>query len=256
MKKTLLLGVLVLAGCRTSGKGSELKDDETGGPTQTRPTWIKSPEAIEGTITQAWGISMTDKDRWKYLGSMYSMLGGTLVLNTKSLIDQPNELFLLGLDNLSAWLAQQLVDKQAAAEAGQKDHAFDGLGFSTDDAASCFADDAKDWCDFKDKVTLDMLTKAGADPANLSKQQKKRVMHNIQDIGEFMLLAIDNTLQMPGQNRHAAQYLLDEVFLDSLKGAPLTAEREKAAWKNVIYTIMMSGGFYLEAPADPTPVAH
>ncbi len=250
---TFAVLALALAGCRTTpprGGGAELKAGPSGiGPTQTRPTWIKSPESIEGTITSAWGLQVSEAERWKYLQSIYSMLGGTQVLSSKSLVDQPNELFALGLDNLSGWLSGRLVDKETALEAEAKEHSFDGLSLSDEDAG-CFADDGKDWCDLKDGVRLDSLAKAGVDPkAPLSKEWKKRLMHNVQDIGEFMLLAIDNTLKMPGGQRHAADYLVSEVFVPSFPGgAPATVEQEKTAWKNVIYTILMSGGFYLEAP--------
>lgn len=250
MKKTLLLcGLVALVGCRTPGSKSALKAGNEG-PAYARPGWIKTPEAIEGTITKAWGLSLTEKDRWKYLQSMYSMLGGTLVLNTKSLVDQPNELFVLGLDNLSTWLAGRLVEKQGELTGQSKTYLFEGLGFAEEDSGNCFADDAKDWCDFLDGVKLTSLTDGNVNPASLSKQWKKRLMHNIQDVGEFMLLAVDNTVKMPGSEKHAAQYLLDEVFLPTFGGAAATKEKEAEAWKNVAYTILMSGGFYLEAPVE------
>lgn len=239
------MGLCAAAGCRTSGSSSTSSGPE--GPVHSRPGWIKSPEAIEGTISEAWGINLTDQDRQQYLQSMYSLLGGTLVLNTKSLVDQPNELFVIALDNLSTWLSGKLMEKQATQGVT---YVFDGLGFSGPDAGACFKDDARDWCDFRDEVKPDSLTAAGVDPANLPKEWKKRLMHNVQDVGEFMLLAVDNTLKIPGEERHAAEYLIDEVFLKELAGQPLTAEREAEAWKKVVYTILMSGGFYLEAPAE------
>lgn len=236
-----LSALTLLAGCRTTA--SRVSEGEGGGPTQTRPTWIKSPEAIEGTIHDAWGLRMTDEERFRYLQSIYSILGGTMVHNYRSLVSQPNELFLLGLENLSRWIATQLVAKEAA----QANAVFEGLGFASADAG-CFADDAKPWCDFKDGVTLTSLTDNGLDPSSLSLEWKKRLMHNVQDVGEFMLLAVDNTLKIPGTEMHAAQYVLDDVFLDALQGGPVTAERERAAWERVIYVILLSGGFYLEAP--------
>lgn len=246
---TLLLGA-TLSACRTASKSEALENDQ--GPAATRPGWIKSPEAIEGTITQAWGINMSSAERWRYLQSMYSMLGGTLVLNTRSLVDQPNELFVMGLDNLSTWLADKLVDKQGQTT-GSDLYLFEGLGFADADASNCFDNDQVPWCDKLDGVKVDSLSAANLTGASLPLAWQKRVMHNIQDIGEFMLLAIDNTLKMPGQERHAAQYLIDEVFLKTLEGQPLSAESERKAWSQVVYTILMSGGFYLEAPADNTP---
>jgi hypothetical protein len=94
------------------------------------------------------------------------------------------------------------------------------------------------------------LSRAGVDTASLSKAWKKRLVHNVQDVGEFMLLAIDDTLKMPGQDRHAAEYLIDEVFLKRLGPGPVTPEAEREAWREVVYTILMSGGFYLEAPVE------
>ena len=65
-----------------------------------------------------------------------------------------------------------------------------------------------------------------------------------------MLLAIDNTLKMPTGDKHAADFLVTDVFLASLKKTPgaATAEREKAAWRAVFYTILMSGGCDFTAP--------
>lgn len=231
----------VVSGCRTTS--SQALDGQAGGPTQTRPTWIKSPEAIEGTIHDAWGLEMSDEDKFRYLQSIYSILGGTMVHSYRSLVSQPNELLLLGVENLSRWIAAQLILK----EAGQGNAVFDGLGLASDDGG-CFADDAMPWCDFKDGVKLTSLSDAGVDVDQLSLEWRKRLMHNVQDIGEFMLLAIDNTLKLPGTETHAAQYVLDEVFLDALRGQPLTAQAERAAWERVIYVILLSGGFYLEAP--------
>ncbi len=249
---SLFLALAVLAGCRTNGSGSSTFAGPEG-PVHTRPGWIKSPEAIEGTITSAWGLAISDDERLTYLQSMYSLLGGTLVLNTRSLIDQPNELFAIALDNLSGWMARKLVERQRIQESQSTPYLFDGLGLATADAANCFVDDSKEWCDFQDGVRLDTLTTAGADLTALPKPMRKRLMHNIQDVGEFMLLAIDNSLKMPAENRHAAEFLLDDVLLATLKGQPLNAANEKAAWQKVTYTILMSGGFFLEAPVEGIP---
>lgn len=237
-----------LAGCRTADRSEVLDGDQ--GPAFTRPGWIKSPEAIEGTITQAWGLPLKNSERWKYLQSMYSMIGGTLVQNTRSLVDQPNELFVMGLDNLSTWLSAKLVQMQIDMATGGESYLFEGLGFATDDVSGCFASDAEDWCDALDGITVTSISAAGLEASALTKDWQKRVMHNIQDIGEFMLLGIDNTLKMPDDDRHAARFLLDEVFVPTLGEGPVTAEKERAAWEAVVHTILMSGGFYLEAPAE------
>ena len=258
LPKLLLPLALALAafGCRTTGRGAEAKATLTG-PTVTRPTWIKSPEAIEGTIVQAWGIPISEKDRWKYLQSIYSMLGGTQVLSSKSLVDQPNELFALAVDNLSGWLSQRLVETEQADEAAGKEHSFDGLGLEGEDAAGCFKDDTKDWCDVKDGVRIGSLAAGAVDVNALPKEWKKRLMHNAQDVGEFMLLAVDNTLMMPNGTQHAADFLVTDVFLPTLRaGGPVSPASEQAAWKAVVYTILMSGGFYLEAPPQTNPTSN
>lgn len=249
-----MLSLASAMSCRHGSSDSDDSDLAANGPTQTRPGWIKSPEAIEGTITQAWGLDVSEQERWKYIQSVYSMLGGTMVLSNRSLLDQPNELYILTLDNMSGWLAEKLVTKQSAATTTDS-YFFGGLGLSGADSQNCFKDDAKDWCDFIDGISTQSLSDSAVTPAaltqGLSKEWRKRLMHNIQDIGEFMLLSVDNTLMIPGDptGRHAAQFLLDDVFLPSLNGE-ISPKAEARAWQNVTRTVLLSGGFYLEAPVQ------
>lgn len=256
--QALLVAVCVgslCMGCQTRRAGtlgSDLASIQDG----TRNIWIKSPESIEGTITKAWGLTISEQEEWQYLDSVYSLIGGTMVSQHEALVRDPNELFVMSLDNLSGFLAHKLIVQEAKLEGAVQPYLFEGLRLSLPDTG-CFDDDTKEWCDVIDGVKADSLSIAGLTTAALTKAWRKRLMHNIQDIGEFMYLSIDNQLMMgDGSGRHSCSYLLDEVFLPALGTGAVTPEMEAKAWEGVIHTILLSGGFYLEAPASQTVSAH
>ena len=250
----LCAGFLCL-GCQTrrgGSFGSDLASIQEG----TRNIWIKSPESIEGTITKAWGLTISEQEEWQYLDSVYSLIGGTMVSQHEALVRDPNELFVMSLDNLSGFLAKKLIVQEAMLEGAAQPYLFEGLQLSPPDAG-CFDDDTKDWCDVTDGVKVNSMSTAGLTSTTMTKSWRKRLMHNIQDIGEFMYLSIDNQLMMgDGSGRHSCSYLLEEVFLPALGSGPVTPDLEAKAWEGVIHTILLSGGFYLEAPASQTVSAH
>lgn len=244
----LVVAVLGVGGCKQSAPGgSEVK---AGGVPAPRPQWIKAPQTIARTVTVSWGIQMDEMTQNDYIGSVYALLGGTSVATMHSPLAKPNELYVLATERLSSWIAKQLVEKQAAAEGASKRSVFEGLETTAvPDSGNCFKDDAKAWCDYDDDVKLSTLTEKSLTPATLTKEWRKRLMHNIQDVGDFLGLEVDNKLTMEGgAEGHACAYLLDQVFLKSLGEGAVTAEKEKAAWERVVLTLMMSGGFYFEAP--------
>lgn len=238
----LLLSVYA---CKTTSNRSKVS---AGGPINARGAWIQSPEAIERTLTTTWGLDLTPDERWRYIRSVYSFLGGTNVADMKVSFDKPNTMFVMAINSLSLFTAQRLLWKQTDMTANGKEYMFEGLGLSEPDT-DCFKNDGKEWCDAIDGVTMTSLTQMNVKGSDLSKEWRKRLMHNIQDIGEFMLLNIDNTMTISdGTNRHAAQYLLEEIFIPALGPDPVTEERERIAWENTVHTMLLSGGFFLSVP--------
>jgi hypothetical protein len=225
---------------------------QTGGGT---PTWHKSPEAITQTIVRTWGIPLTDEERAEQIGRLRSALGGVRVRDQRSSLLRPNELFVLATMSLSTFVAGKLVAREAEVGATTP-YLFEGLDDAETDEAGCFDDPETAWCDFRDEVRIGSLTDAGVDPTALPLAWRKRLMHNIQDIGEFFLLTIDDQLTMPAGDGgsapapHAPAFLLDEVFLPKLAeatlGGALTAEAEGAAWREVVTTILVGGGYFFE----------
>ncbi len=248
----LPLALLIGSGCKTRSGHSQLQ--ELGGPVKIRNAWLQSPESIEGTITKTWGIPMSPAERWRYIRSTYAFLGGTDVASFKSGIDHPNTLFILAISSLSDFVGKQMVERQALLEAKTEPYVFDGLGLSGPDEV-CFKDDKLAWCDAQDQIRLNSLSSASLKASDLNLEWRKRLMHNIQDLGEFMLIDTDNTLMVPdGTDRHAAQYLLEDVFIPRLGEGLITPELEKQAWRDVLFTILVGGGYFVGiTPDDAQP---
>jgi hypothetical protein len=249
--KKHFLALCVLAGLVACSAGDDIAGSEaengTGGPAAIHPGWYKTPEAISETISGAWELSLTNEERAQYIHDVRASLGGVNVAAQGALVEKPHELYALSLHSLSEMLAVRLVKKEAEKEAAGQPYMFDGLGLSEADDG-CYDDDARAWCDGKDEITIGSLTSSAVDPANLSKAMRKRLMHKMQSIGEFFLMAIDDRTTLG--DSHAPAFLLDEVFLPKLREGALSAEQEMLAWQEVVYTILMSGYFF-DLPADP-----
>jgi len=248
MKRVLAAAVVAVMAVACSSSSSDSSSDlENGqrGPGAIHPGWFKSPEAISETVTRTWGLELTEAEELQYIAGLRASLGGVSVAQQGSLVDRPHELFVLATHSLSAFLAEKLIAKQVEKTAAGEMYLFDGLGFAVDDDG-CYADDSKEWCDGKDGLTIGSLEGVNA-AEPLTKDQRKRLMHKMQAIGEFFLMAIDERTKMPGQaDKHAPAYLLDEVFLPKLAEAGGT---ERLAWQEVVTTILMSGYFF-DLPAD------
>jgi hypothetical protein len=245
-----LASVLALAACSTSPEaGADESANTANGPGAIHPGWFKTPEAIGETMTKTWELRLTPDEELKYLGGLRAAIGGVSVAQQGSLVDRPHELFVLATHALSVFAAEKLVAKQVEKSAANEPYLFDGLGFADEDDG-CFADDAKDWCDGKDGLVIGELSSRGVDPDALSKTDRKRLMHKMQSIGEFFLMAIDEQTTIAEANGHAPAFLLDEVFLPKLREAPLSAEQERKAWQEVVATVLL-GGYYFDLPAEP-----
>ena len=246
------LVTLSLAACGIgAGDGSSEDENGTRGPGSIHSGWFKTPEAISQTIAQTWEIQLTEEEDLALIGGLRAALGGVSVSTQSSLVDQPHELYALATHSLASALGEKLVAKQIDKTARGELYLFDGLGFAGEDDG-CYADDSKTWCDGKDEIVIGSLTASGMNPNAPTNEQRKRLMHKMQSIGEFFLMAIDERTTMPGEpgsSVHAPAYLLDEVFLPKLREGALSKETEAAAWSEVVTTILMSGYFF-DLPAD------
>lgn len=243
----LILGFCLPLSCKKLDERSTIAAG--GSPDEGRPAWLKSPEVLLGTITNTWSLQINRREKVEYFDSIYPLLGGTMVKSGQVLVKEPNGLYLLAVTKLTQWLSTKLIDQQEDKLRTGEPWMFDGIG-AKDPDQECFKDDTKDWCDFEDHVTMTYLTDLGG--KELSLEDRKRLMHNIQDIGEFFDLAIDNLLLMPQSSyAHAPHYLLDEVLIPSFERNP-TAAGEANAWREVVHAIILGGNWFLEAPLEGT----
>ena len=88
---------------------------------------------------------------------------------------------------------------------------------SKEQCSACYADDSKDWCDCPDDVILGQFYQG----KSMTYEDSKRIMHNIQDVGEFIGVPIDNmsaSITVGGKTYpHTAFYLLHMVFIPALQ---------------------------------------
>jgi hypothetical protein len=252
MMKRHLLFLLAFAPACVTPPETTISDDRTAaqaspvkhGSSDVHPGWFKSPEMIADTIANTWQITLTDDEKATYIDGFRALLGGVSVPHEGSLVDRPQELFALVIQSFSVVLAQRLIDKQIAKTASGDAYLFDGLGLALDDDG-CYADDEKEWCDTKDGIVVGTIASEAWDVNAPTKAQRKRLMHKTQAIAEFFLMAIDERVMMPGSTQHAPAFLIDDVFLPTLReGAD-----EAGAWREVVATILMSGYFF-DLPAE------
>ena len=234
-----ILLLLVFCGCQKT-KNTETKS-------QQHDVWFKRPEQIE-QIVKNWGVFVSHRESSMYFKTLGLFYGGMDTLEHKTLLsDRADGSYLLAINVVAKWLSEKLVSHVKSSDEQNVPIIFYGAVASPADNG-CFADDSKDWCDFDDQVVLGMF-----DQGNFpqSKEQRKRVMHNIQDIGDFLRVTIDNRVTVEAKCngntdcQHAPQYLLDKVFIPALKppAEPKTAS-DRLAWQQVIYTILLSGPFF------------
>lgn len=219
--------------------------------------WFKSPESLESTITEAYGLELSEDERWLYLRAMHRLLGGGGSPSAGPMLEEPNELYVLAAANLSGWLAPRLIEHEAENAQAGIPYLFSGLGYDDEDDA-CYADADRDWCDALDGVGLGDFATGRFDASALTFEQRKRLMHNIRDIGDMLLVNVGPEVSGPSlADRPAPEYLLDDVLLVALQSehpdfAAGTLEekmaQEMAAWAEVIDTILLSGAFFLDLP--------
>lgn len=230
---------------------SQVKTNQGGADQQS---WFKTPEEIKSTI-EGYGIIIEGEAQLLYFDKLSELYGSKNIRQHKTMLVEPNGLYLLALDALSNWLSCKLLAKEDEEQGA----IFSGSWLTADkNCDACYNDKDKPWCDCDDEITLGSSFVEG-------KEFQKRIMHNIQDIGEFLGMAIDDKLLVQGFE-HAADYLYRVVFIPNRDAENSCNTRQQQdtstvdydevdkqkkayphleAWRKVIHAILMSGPFYL-----------
>ena len=232
---------------------SQVKTNQGGADQQS---WFKTPEVIKRTI-EGYGIIIEGEAQLLYFDKLSELYDSKNIRQHKTMLVEPNGVYLLALDALSNWLSCKLLAKEDEEQGA----IFSGGWLTVDkeeNCDACYNDKGRTWCDCDDKITLDSHFAEG-------EEFQKRIMHNIQDIGEFLNMAIDNKLLVEGF-KHAPDYLYRQVFIPNLDAeiSCNTIQQESGivdrdgvtkqkkagpahleAWRKVIHAILMSGPFYL-----------
>ncbi len=282
MKLQVTIIVLLCSACFRGEE--EITQVKSGAGADEVRTWYKTPTQIENTVEKSWGMNISD-GKHEYITKLGPLYGGTDKLLMKATLERPTSGYVLALDLVSAWLSRLLIDKEASENSNNSRSFLFSGGIDTEENPdhgcaedACYRDDNQQWCDCDDGITLGMYYKKGnqaykkaaetddtdkdTELTEFSYEERKRLMHNIQDIGDFLNMAIDEKLPIPDKGMHAAQYLLDEVFIPNLgprEGVPrpqcsdcdtggnskdpLASDHQ--AWVKVVYTLMLSGPFYI-----------
>ena len=255
---TLLLGIIFLAACKP------VSDDASQTQGRDAYVWFKEPAVIRNTITKTWGINITEQDDIMFFSKLGNLYGAVDSITGRVQLREPSGTYVLALDLVSLWISDLLLAKQMLDETKASPSAnmmFRGqIGFPLDslpDSEACFDNNDRNWCDADDKITTRKYSAEDKERLlnpELSSSERKRLMHNIQDIGDFLGVTIDNLLLIDGKYKHVPQYLLDEIFIPSLDEKPSENSTDIdccdiKAWKKVVHTILMSGQFFMYLPS-------
>ena len=303
--------VLLLLACTDTHEHASTK---SGGASSISAVWFKSPEEIKETIIKTFCIDLGEnevegRDRiGDYIHNLGVMYGSVDMGNMRTPLQEPTGTYLLALDIVSMWLSKEIIQKQylvrvqhagsetylfedSACAENPKDTAdnrylFNGTRYTWHaiaDAAACrrcYEDASKVWCDCQDNVYIGQFSKG----MEISASQRKRLMHNIQDIGDFLGVPVDNEL-VASDNRHVPRMLLEDVFIPALVSSdscniyelldisygregrfmqdssgevgdgaygeiveeqPPPSCTDFVAWQQVVYALLMSGPFYMQ----------
>ena len=238
MKKYLVL-ILLLCAC----KQELLTNQESN---YSAYIWYKTPEEVYATATKSWGISISNREKEEYFKRLAISYGGADHDGKILIGDAPDVLYTLAVARVAWWLAGKLLFKENSdpnmpMPAGlDKDLPVQELFAGGEkDQAGCFADDKQLWCDFDDELTPNTYTQADAEKLKTSHADRKKIMHNMQDMGDFVGVVIDNLTKIKGYD-HLPHYLLDEVFIPHLN-----EEGDRLAWRMVVFSILLRGPFFM-----------
>lgn len=205
-----------------------------------RQVWFKSADELENELV-AWRIPLRDAEKSLYISTLGALYGGTDIERMETLLAGPSSSYVLALDIVSNWLSKKLLNKQLLANSK---YLFDGSAAPPDND-NCFGSDAP-WCDFDDELTLGAYTRLQP-PSSVA--ERKKVMHNIQDIGDFLGITIDNLLllnktKLPYQ--HVPHYIMEEIFIPHLDAKNAVPASDYRAWQKVVHVLLMSGQFFMK----------
>ena len=241
MIHTLIL--MLLVSCMNTEDTALVKG---GGASDQNAVWFRSPEVLKETIIKTFCINLegnTEEGENKvsdYIYTIGTMYGNPDMGNMRTPLQEPDGAYLLALDIVSMWLSRELLQKQYIVQEKYRDN--QDIQFTEDSAcaenpkdsennhylfngtrytrhairdaatcASCYSDSSRAWCDCKDNVYLGQFS----EEISLNQAQRKRIMHNIQDISDFLGVPIDNELSS-NDGRHVPSMLLDDVFIPAL----------------------------------------
>ena len=205
-----------------------------------REVWFKSAVELENQI-RSWGITLNNDDKSLYISTLGGIYGSPDVNQLEVLLTEPTSSYVLALDIVANWLSGKLLYMQRNAEAG---FMFNGSNAPAD-TNSCYTSDSL-WCDYADNIALGMYSLTT--PPN-SAADYKRIMHNIQDIGDFLGITIDNLLLLKKAGlpqKHIPQYIMEEIFIPHLQNTQLGMTGDYRAWQKVVYVLLMSGQFFMK----------
>lgn len=131
---------------------------------------------------------------------------------------------------MAKWLSEKLLQRQLSEGKG---YLFDG-GAAPPDRDGCYFS-AVSWCDYDDELELGTYSLTVL-PNNAI--ERKRVMHNIQDIGDFLGITIDNLLLVAGEK-------LPQQHVPQLQTEQSDMPADYRAWRRVVYMLLMSGQFFM-----------
>lgn len=270
MKLRIIIATLLYSACFQEEEAAQVKS----GAAEVR-VWYKTPTQIANTAKQSWELRIDSEEEHKYITSLGPFYGGIDKLLMKSTLERPTSGYVLALDVVAAWLSHKLVaqEKDTAGflfSGGVDTREKPKDNYSCDEYANnyCYEMDSVAWCDCFDKIELGRYDSTTV----LTLEDRKRLMHNIQDIGEFLNIPIDDKLYIDAaKSIHAAQYLLDNVFIPNLNSPHRESDQQESetvtdvtessdyayeeeeeilasdheAWVKVVYTIMMSGPVFM-----------
>lgn len=210
-----------------------------------RQVWFKSAAELENQM-RSWRLYVSKYERSLYFSTLGVLYGSPDINQLEVLLTEPNSGYVLAIDIVANWLSGKLIQLQSSKGTG---YLFNG-SYAPPDENNCYASKAT-WCDYHDEIVLGMFSRS---QPPTTEAQRKRVMHNIQDMGDFLGITIDNLLSLKKSGlpqRHVPQYLLEEVFIphlidkDDTAYLPENTITDYVAWQKVTQILLMSGQFFM-----------
>lgn len=242
MSKFLVVILLLSSflGCKEQAKESEVKKSDKN----LTSFWLRSPESILGTVRDSWEIPITAEQEWELVYSVYGTIGGLLVTGMKASNFRPNGPYVMAIDRISQWISVNILDVQKQKQESGQEYIFSGFGLDEKSDLSCFESDTP-WCYEDDQLTMGALSSLGITVGEIDRLLQRRILHNIHDISEYLMLGFSETHAADDKNT-----IYEKVYADIIssfdEGEMITPQVERAFWSRVIYVLLMTGNFYIE----------